>query len=146
MQSRLTWLVFAILAVGIMSIGIVGCGGDTEEESAEKPTESSSTTSSAETTVAARPPIDFDAEKPAIQEVYSAFYAAFNDEDIPGIQETFETSKIQFGTIFAGNEPCTDSDRLEQCQNQYLRFVGRHRYKGCQMGTGRQVGRFLDWL
>ena len=106
MQSRLMWLVLAIFAVGIMSIGIVGCGSDTEEESAEKPTESSSTESSGEEpAVAARPPIDFDAEKAAIQEVYSAFYAAFNDEDIPGIQETFETSKIQFGTIFAGNEP-----------------------------------------
>ena len=105
MQSRLTWLVFAILAVGIMGIGIVGCGSDTEEESAEKPTESSSTESSGEIVVAARPPIDFDAEKAAIQEVYSAFYEAFNDEDIPGIRETFETSTIVFGTIFAGNEP-----------------------------------------
>jgi hypothetical protein len=105
MQSRLTWLVLALLAVGIMSIGIVGCGSDTEEESAEKPTESASTETSAEPTVAARPPIDFDAEKAAIQEVYSAFYAAFNDEDLKGLQDTFETSTIVFGTIFAGNEP-----------------------------------------
>ena len=105
MQSRLTWLVLALLAVGIMSIGIVGCGSDTEEESAEKPTESASTETSAEPTVAARPLIDFDAEKAAIQEVYSAFYAAFNDEDLKGLQDTFETSTIVFGTIFAGNEP-----------------------------------------
>ena len=105
MQSRLTWLVLALLAVGIMSIGIVGCGSDTEDESAEKPTESASTETSAEPTVAARPPIDFDAEKAAIQEVYSAFYAAFNDEDLKGLQDTFETSTIVFGTIFAGNEP-----------------------------------------
>ena len=105
MQSRLTWLVLALLAVGIMSIGIVGCGSDTEDESAEKPTESASTETSAEPTVAARPPIDFDAEKAAIQKVYSAFYAAFNDEDLKGLQDTFETSTIVFGTIFAGNEP-----------------------------------------
>ncbi|MDE0325970.1 MAG: hypothetical protein OXN27_18800 [Candidatus Poribacteria bacterium] len=105
MQSRLMWLVFAVLAVGIMSIGIVGCGGDTEEESAEKPTESSSTESSGEIVVAARPPIDFDAEKAAIQELYSAFYEAFNDNDIGAIGETFDTSTIEFGTIFAGNEP-----------------------------------------
>ncbi|MCY3549087.1 MAG: hypothetical protein OXH39_01405, partial [Candidatus Poribacteria bacterium] len=91
MQSRLMWLVFAVLAVGIMSIGIVGCGGDTEEESAEKPTESSSTESSGEIVVAARPPIDFDAEKAAIQELYSAFYEAFNDNDIGAIGETFDT-------------------------------------------------------
>jgi hypothetical protein len=107
MQSRLTWLVLALLAVGIMSIGIVGCGGDTEEESAEKPTESSSTTGADEPTVAARPPIDFAAEKVAIQAVYSAFYEAFNDEDLKGIAGTFQTSdaKVAFGTIFAGNEP-----------------------------------------
>ena len=57
--------------------------------------------------VAARPPIDFAAEKAAIQEVYSAFYAAFNDEDLKAITDTFQTSdgKVAFGTIFAGNEP-----------------------------------------
>lgn len=107
MQSRLTWLVLAFLAVSIMSIGLIGCGSDTEEESAEKPTESSSTTSSDEPVVASRPPIDFAAEKAAIQEVYSAFYEAFNDEDLKAIGETFQTSdaKVAFGTIFAGNEP-----------------------------------------
>ena len=105
MQLRLTWLMLVLFAVSIMSIGIAGCGGDTEEESAEKPTESSSTTSSTESAVAERPPIDFAAEKAAIQAVYSAFYEAFNDEDLKGIQETFETSNIEFGTIFAGNEP-----------------------------------------
>ena len=57
--------------------------------------------------VAARPPIDFAAEKAAIQEVYSAFYTAFNDNDLKAIGETFRTndSKVAFGTIFAGNEP-----------------------------------------
>ena len=60
-----------------------------------------------ETTVAVRPPIDFAAEKAAIQEVYSAFYEAFNDEDLKAIGETFRTSdnKVAFGTVFAGNEP-----------------------------------------
>ena len=106
MQLRLTWLVLVIFAVGIMSIGIVGCGGDTEEEAPEKPTTSTSTgATTEEPAVAERPPIDFDAEKRAIQEVYSAFYAAFNDEDIKAIQETVETSSIVFGTVFAGNEP-----------------------------------------
>ena len=104
MQSRLTWLVLAIFAVGIMSVGIVGCGGD--EEAPEKPTTSTSTsTTTAEPAVAEKPPIDFEAEKKAIQELYSAFYAAFNDEDIKAIQETVETTTIIFGTVFAGNEP-----------------------------------------
>ena len=107
MQSRLTWLMLVLFAASIMSIGIVGCGGDTEEESAEKPTESSSSTSSTESAVAARPPIDFAAEKAAIQAVYSAFYKAFNDNDLKAIGGTFGTSdgKVAFGTIFAGNEP-----------------------------------------
>ena len=106
MQLRLTWLMLVLFAVGVISIGIVGCGSDSEEESAEKPTtESSSASSSAEPVVAARPPIDFEVEKAAIQEVYSDFYAAFNDNDIKAIQETYDTSAAIFGTIFAGNEP-----------------------------------------
>ncbi|MYC39527.1 MAG: hypothetical protein F4X55_00690 [Candidatus Dadabacteria bacterium] len=57
--------------------------------------------------VATRPPIDFAAEKAAIQAVYSAFYKAFNDNDLKAIGETFRTNdgKVAFGTIFAGNEP-----------------------------------------
>ena len=60
-----------------------------------------------ELAVVARPPIDFAAEKAAIQEVYSAFYTAFNDNDMKAIAETFRTNdgKVAFGTIFAGNEP-----------------------------------------
>ena len=57
--------------------------------------------------VTGRPPIDFAAEKAAIQAVYSAFYTAFNDNDMKAIAETFRTNdgKVAFGTIFAGNEP-----------------------------------------
>ena len=60
-----------------------------------------------EPAVAARPPIDFAAEKVAIQAVYSAFYTAFNDNDMKAIAETFRTNdaKVAFGTVFAGNEP-----------------------------------------
>ena len=60
---------------------------------------------------AERPLIDFAgefaAEKAAIQGVYSAFYKAFNDNDLKAIGETFRTNdgKVAFGTIFAGNEP-----------------------------------------
>ena len=104
-QLRLTWLVLVLFAVGIMSIGIVGCG--TDEEAPKKPTESTSTESSddEEVVVASRDPIDFDAEKKAIQAVYADFYNAFNDNDIKSIADTFNTSLIQFGTIFAENEP-----------------------------------------
>ena len=104
MQLRLTWLVLVLFAVGIMSIGIVGCGTD-EEEAPEKPTDSTSTEPADEPVVASRPPIDFEAEKQAIQEIYTEFYNAFNDFDIKAVGETFDTSTIAFGTIFAGNEP-----------------------------------------
>ena len=69
-------------------------------------TKSTSTVStSEEPVVVSRPPIDYAAEKKAIQEVYNAFYKAFNDLDIKAVQETFDTGNIEFGTIFARNEP-----------------------------------------
>lgn len=105
MQLRLTWLVSVLFAVGIISIGIFGCGSDDAEETAEKPTPPASTASSTEQPVAARAPIDFAVEKAAIQDVYSDFYKAFNDNDIKAIQDTFDTNVIVFGTVFAGNEP-----------------------------------------
>ena len=144
MQSRLTWLVFAILAVGIMSIGIVGCGGDTEEESAEKPTESSSTESSGEIVVAARPPIDFEAEKAAIQELYSAFYEAFNDNDIGAIGETFDTSTIEFGTIFAGNEPVPVATGWNDVKTNILGLWNGIGTKGAKWGRDDKLTDF--WI
>ena len=63
MQLRLTWLVLAIFAVGIMSISIMGCGGDTEEEAPEKTTADTPSTTTDQPAVAERPPIDFGAEK-----------------------------------------------------------------------------------
>ena len=66
---------------------------------------------------AAKPPIDFAAEKAAMQELYSAFYIGFNDNDMNAIEATFRTSdnKVAFGTIFAGNETCANRLRLEEC-------------------------------
>ena len=144
MQSRLMWLVFAVLAVGIMSLGIVGCGGDTEEESAEKPTESSSTESSGEIVVAARPPIDFDAEKAAIQELYSAFYEAFNDNDIGAIGETFDTSTIEFGTIFAGNEPVPVATGWNDVKTNILGLWNGIGTKGAKWGQNDKLTDF--WI
>ena len=145
MQSRLMWLVFAVLAVGIMGIGIVGCGGDTEEESAEKPTESSSTTSTAdEPVVAARPPIDFDAEKAAIQDLYSAFYKAFNDNDIRAVGETFDTSTIEFGTIFAGNEPVPVATGWNDVKTNILGLWNGIGTKGAKWGQNDRLSDF--WI
>ena len=103
MQLRLTWLVLVLFTVGIMSISIVGCGTDAEE-TPETPTDTS-TGPAEEPVVASKPPINFEAEKEAIQEVFTTFYKAFNDQDLSGVQATFDTSSIEFGVIFAGDEP-----------------------------------------
>ncbi len=106
MQLRFmfTSLLLALFAMGIVSVGIVGCGSDDAEETAEKPAATAATSSDEPVVVASRP-IDFEVEKAAIQKVFTAFYEAFNDNDIRAIAETFDTGSIVFGTIFAGNEP-----------------------------------------
>ena len=97
-----------------------------------------------EPAVAARPPIDFEAEKAAIQEVYSAFYEAFNDEDIPGIQDTFETSTIQFGTIFAGNEPVPIAIGWNNVKTNILGLWGGIGTKGAKWGRDDKLADF--WI
>lgn len=107
MQLRFmfTSLLLALFALGIMSVGIVGCGSDDAEETAEKPAATPSA-SSEEPIIAASKPIDFEAEKAALQEVYSAFYKAFNDFDTAAVKAQWDTSAgCAFGTVFAGNEP-----------------------------------------
>ena len=48
----------------------------------------------------------FEAEKAAIQEVYSRFYKAFNELDFEKIAETMDTSSAaMFGTVFSKSEP-----------------------------------------
>lgn len=53
--------------------------------------------------------IDFEAEKRAIQEVYSAFIKAFDEEDIRDLTKTFDKAyrrvRVQFGTPRAHFEP-----------------------------------------
>ena len=125
MQSRLRWLVLVLFAVGIMSIGIVGCGTD-EEETPETPTSSTGSTSTEEPVVASRAPIDFAAEKKAIQEVFTAFYQAFNDKDINGVQDTFNTTSVQFGVVFAGNEPVPISEGWAKVKGVILGLWDNH--------------------
>lgn len=49
---------------------------------------------------------DFTAEKAAIQEVYSAFYKGYNDQDMNAIQDAYDaTGSSIFGAVFTGNEP-----------------------------------------
>ena len=65
-------------------------------------------------------PIDFAAEKAAIQAVYSAFYKAFNNEDIKGIQDTFDTSSIVFGTVFPGKPPVSPTRGLGNIEGLWI--------------------------
>ena len=140
-QLRLTWLVLVLFAVGIMSIGIMGCG--TDEETPEKPTESSATesTGAEEPVVASRPAIDFDAEKKAIQTVYADFYNAFNENEIKDIQDTFDTSSIQFGTIFAGNEPVPVAIGWKNVQTNILALWNGIGTKGSKWGQNSTLSK-----
>ena len=54
--------------------------------------------------VAAPRQLDFEAEKQAIQQVYSAFIKAYVAEDMPALRETLDTSTgIEWGTDTTGN-------------------------------------------
>ena len=144
MQSRLTWLVLFIFAVGIVSIGIVGCGAD--EEPAEEPAESSSTGggTAEEPVVASRPPIDYDAEKKAIQEVFTAFYHAFNAQEINDVQDTFDTSSIQFGVVFAGNEPVPISESWAKVKGVIIGLWDNHTTAANKWGSTPNLSKF--WI
>ena len=142
MQSRLMWLVLAIFAVGIMSIGIVGCGSD-EEETAEESTESTASTTT-ETVVASRAPIDFETEKKAIQEVFTTFYHGFNDQDINIVQDTFDTSDIQFGVVFAGNEPVPISEGWQKVRTVIIGLWDNHTTAANKWGATPNLAKF--WI
>ena len=143
MQSRLMWLVLVLFAVGIMSIGIVGCGTD-EEEAPETPTSSTGSTSTEEPVVASRAPIDYAAEKKAIQEVFTAFYQAFNDKDINGVQDTFNTSSVQFGVVFAGNEPVPISESWAKVKGVILGLWDNHTTANNKWGSTPNLSKF--WI
>ena len=146
MQLRLTWLVLVLFTVGIMSIGIVGCGSDTEEEAPKTPTTSTTPTESGgeEPVVATRPPIEWDVETKAIQAVYTDFYNAFNKNDIKAIGETFNTATIVFGTIFAGNEPVPLAEGWNDVKINILGLWNGIGTKGAKWGQNSTLSTF--WI
>ena len=85
-------------------------------------------------------PIDFAAEKAAIQAIYSAFYKAFNDEDLKAIAETFDTSSIAFGTVFPGNPPVPLTRGLGSIQGLWI-GIGT---KGAKWGQNDKLTDF--WI
>ena len=92
-----------LLVTCVISIGMLSCGSDDDE-----PTDRTSTTDPTEPiVVATAEPIDFDAEKNEIQQVYGAFYSAFNRRKIADIRKILKDHPVhaQFGVAWvAGGE------------------------------------------
>ena len=78
-----------LLAICIISIGMLSCGGD------DGPTDRTPTTDPSEPiVVATAEPIDFEAEKSEIQQVYSAFYSAFNRRKMADIRNIWKEHAV----------------------------------------------------
>ncbi len=99
-------IVLTLLTICIISIGMLSCGSDDEE-----PTDKTLTTDPTDPTEPIVPatlePIDFAAEKNEIQQVYSAFYSAFNRRKISDIDKLWKNHLVhaQFGVAWvAGGE------------------------------------------
>ncbi len=92
-----------LLAICIISIGMLSCGSDDET-----PTDRTTPTDPSEPiVVATAEPIDFDAEKNEIQQVFGAFYSAFNRSKITDVRKLWKDHPVhaQFGVAWvAGGE------------------------------------------
>lgn len=102
MKSKSTHILLILFTIGIIITHLAGCGSDDENETAEKPTETSSTAESTEEVViASSKPIDYETEKQAIQEVFSKFYRAFNDNKMTEIKKTWDaTTRAEFAAVW----------------------------------------------
>lgn len=92
-----------LLAICITSIGMLSCGSDDEGSTYKTPT----IDPSEPIVVATAEPIDFAAEKKEINQVYSAFYSAFNRRKIAAIDKLWDNHPVhaQFGVAWvAGGE------------------------------------------
>ncbi len=78
-----------LLVTGIISIGMLSCGSDDE------PTDRTSTTDpSVPIVVATAEPIDFDAEKNEINQIYSTFFSAFNRRKLVDIRRIWKEHPV----------------------------------------------------
>ena len=97
-----SYTVFGLLIYSAIMVFVISCGGDEDDASfinAYPPDNSTDggvtnrtpTTDSSEPIVdATAEPIDFEAEKSEIQQVYSAFYSAFNSRKLVDIQNLWK--------------------------------------------------------
>lgn len=105
MKWQSIWSLLTIFAICVISVGILSCGTDDDDDTGNKTT---TTDPSEEIIVATAEPIDFEAEKREIQEVYRAFYTAFNDKKSSDIDNLWKNHVVhaQFAVVWeAGGKP-----------------------------------------
>lgn len=99
--------ILLIIFVGcIISAGMLGCG--TDDDDGDTGNRTTTTDPPEEIIVATAEPIDFDAEKREIQQVYGEFYSAFNRRRISALRKIWKdhTTNAQFGVVWeAGGFP-----------------------------------------
>ncbi len=98
-------ILLIIFVVCIISAGMLGCGTDDDGNIGNRTTP---TDPPEEIIVATTEPIDFEAEKSEIQQVYGAFYSAFNRRKISDIRNLWKNHIInaQFAVVWeAGGFP-----------------------------------------
>jgi len=104
MKTGISFLLILLLAMSVVSLGVIGCGGDEEEkkETTTKPT--TPATEPADDEVASKP-IDFAAEKAALQKVWSDFVTGFNTFEVKNVEPYWaKRPSDQFHVIFADKE------------------------------------------
>ena len=77
--------IYYFILVLLVSVGLMACGGDTDDETEapDKPTQSATTSSeSTQPDVAAGRDIDFAAEEQAIRDLYGVYALAHGDQDV----------------------------------------------------------------
>ncbi|MBI1927136.1 hypothetical protein HYR99_23200 [Candidatus Poribacteria bacterium] len=103
MKKGISFLLLLLLAMSVVSLGIIGCGGD-EEEKKETTTKPTSATEPADDEVANKP-IDFAAEKAALQKVWSDFVNGFNTFDMKNVEHLWaQKTTDQFHFIIGEKE------------------------------------------
>jgi hypothetical protein len=105
MKVKISFLLIALLAMGVMSIGVIGCGGDEEPEKAEaKPT----TPKPGGEGEIAGSNIDFAAEKAGVLDTWAQFMQAYNDRKMTTVKKlwTVKSSDYLFINI-------SDNERIQ---------------------------------
>lgn len=103
MKWCINYLLIAILAVGFMSFGFVGCGADEEPE--EKKITGASPGQEGDGEIA-RKEIDWAAEKNEILDLWQEFMKQYNDRKLTNVMKLWTSKPSDFFYVnISGNEP-----------------------------------------